>query len=261
MASNLSSIGFAFTDEMVFRETMTSLANAARDRLKCDAGEYAIWRSRTGAEVWFQLDETTGADGDTPTIIGLTPFFEGTTSVVLKVTDALNRPDDTALEGLFRAEVIGVDPDRADAEAAETVYPLVFDAIDFAAHADRPLPALWRCRLTGFCRELDAFATAEDLMRLGEVAIAEKAVIPIGLFGGDDEMEDAGPQPFVLLTGRVLSHRRLTNEVTGAEFHALSVATLEATIDLVADPEIVNGEIAEGAIVQATAWVFGRILD
>lgn len=258
MASNLSSIGFVFADETQFRDTMTRLAGEARDRLKCPAGEYAIWRSRTGAEIWFQLDSTIdgGAAGEAAgaAIVGLAPFFEGTGDVRLAITEIVNRPDDTALEGLLHAA-----PGSAENGGA-TSYPLVFDAVDFAAHADRALPATWRCRLAGFCRELDVFETPDDMMRSGEFALAEQAAIPIGLFQ-DEDAPDAGPQPYLMLTGHILEHRLLANEITGANFHALRVETLDTTIDLVADPEIVGGELRVGAIVQAVVWLFGRVLD
>ncbi len=258
MASNLSSIGFVFGDAEDFHARMLVLAEETRERLRCDAGEYAIWRSRTGAEVWFHLSADKEADGPA-TIVGLAPFFEGQSSVPVLVTQVHKRPDDTPLEGLLHGWVA---PDGSGAGA----YPLAFDAIDFAAHAGRPLPAVWNCRVTGFCRNLNVHADPSTLPEIGEgQRIAAQALIPIGLFNDADEdaapTAASAPEPTAWLTGIVRAHRLLENEATGRSFHWLSVESLAATYDLVADPDIVTGVITEGRIVEVMAWMFARVMD
>ncbi len=265
MASNLSSIGFVFRDAEEFHKRMLVLAEETRERLTCDAGEYAIWRSRTGGEIWFQLASPDEAGGQA-TILGLAPFFEGESSIPIFVTTALKRPDDTPLEGLFHGWVA---PDGQ----GTGLYPLLLDAIDFAAHAGRQLPATWHCRVTGFCRNLTIHPDASSLPEIGEgQRLASKALIPIGLFNDPDEQgegeggsEGGGrpntAEPTAWLTGTVRAHRLLENEATGRAFHWLSVESLAATFDLVADPDIVTGEIVEGAIVEVMAWMFARVMD
>ncbi|HRY06634.1 MAG TPA: hypothetical protein P5114_05900 [Hyphomicrobiaceae bacterium] len=258
MASNLSSIGFVFRDAEDFHARMLVLAEETRERLSCEDGEYAIWRSRTGAEVWFHLAPSEDAD-EQATILGLAPFFEGQSSVSVLVTQVHKRPDDSPLEGLLHGWVA---PDGNGAGA----YPLAFDAIDFAAHATRPLPATWTCRVTGFCRNLNVHADASTLPEVGEgQRLAPQALIPIGLFNDADEDEaptaTGVPEPTAWLTGIVRAHRLLENEATGRSFHWLSVESIAATYDLVADPDIVTGEIVEGRIVEVMAWMFARVLD
>lgn len=258
MASNLSSIGFVFKDADDFHTRAIALAGDTRERLACAAGEYAIWRSRTGAEVWFHLAPS--GDGEPATnIIGLVPFFEGQSRIPIQVTAAIKRPDDNPLEGLFYGWV------APDTETGSGAYPLAFEAIDFAAHASRPLPATWHCRVTGFCRNLAVHETADTLPDLGDGAqLATQALIPIGLFNDPDQGEaaaEAAPEPTALLTGIVRSHRLLRNEVTDRDFHWLEVESLAASYELVADPDIVLGEIREGAIVEAFVWMFARVMD
>jgi hypothetical protein len=259
MASNLSSIGFVFENADAFHTLMLALAEQSRVRLACPEGEYAIWRSRTGAEIWFQLSRGDGNDGPA-TIIGLAPFYDGASSVPVRMTDVLTRPDDTPLEGLVQGWVA---PD----ETGEGAYPLAFDLVDFGAHKARVLPATWTCRITGFCRTLTWHRDASTLPEIAAgQAMAPQALIPIGLFNdiGGEAGEGAAahqPEPMAWLSGIVRSHRRFENEVTGRPFHWLSVETLAATVDLVADPDIVTGEIAEGAIVEAMAWMFARVVD
>jgi hypothetical protein len=258
MASNLSSIGFVFRDAEEFHARMLALAEESRERLRCEAGEYAIWRSRTGAEVWFHLAPQDQDEGQS-TILGLAPFFEGQSSAPVLVTQIHNRPDDTPLEGLLHGWVA---PDGSGAGA----YPLALDAIDFAAHAGRSLPVTWRCRVTGFCRNLNVHNDASTLPEMSEgQRLAAQALIPIGLFNDADEKVNptaaSSPEPTAWLTGIVRAHRLLENEATGRAFHWLSVESLAATYDLVADPDIVTGEISEGVIVEVMAWMFARVLD
>lgn len=263
MASNLSTIGFSFADEDAFRDGMMTCANAASVRLDCAIGSYAIWRARSGAEVWFHLGPS--ADRQTE-IYGLTPFFEGQSDVTLKITGPVTRADDSPFEGALTG---WVSPDAS----SEGSYPVVFDAVDVAAHRDAAWPAIRQVRLVGFARELQAFASdaayyaARGTPDGDHVKLAAHAFIPTGLFAaaqGDasaDASTAAMPSSAALLTGKIIEHRALTNEETGNVFQWLLVESLEATFDIVADPAVVTGEIVDGGTIEAAVWMFGRILD
>lgn len=147
MASNLETIGLGVADRTAFEQLVTGLAEAAREGLSTPVGDYAVWRSRSGAEVWLHIAP---ADRDGPDAVreiqGLTPFFDGTSDISLSVTERINRPDDNAFEGAYQAWV-------GDGGAPGTEggnYPLVFDAVDFAAFSNQNLPAACRARICGF---------------------------------------------------------------------------------------------------------------
>jgi hypothetical protein len=263
MASNLSTIGFEFEREEDFGAMMSRLAANAVQRLSSPNGEYAIWRSASGAEIWFHMAPENG-NGGPREILGLTPFFEGASEVRLKVTKAVRRPNDNVLEGAFYGWV------GPDEDTGEGSYPLVFDAVDFAAHAPRDLPAVWRSRLVGFARELAAYPSL-DAFRATQQAQAPQApldgqaFIPMGLFanaveGGTAEVAEI-PSSSALFTGQVKEHRLFTNEETGRSFHWMLIDTLDATYDLLADPDVVRGDIVVGGTVDTACWFFGRILD
>lgn len=260
MASNLSTIGFEFEREEDFGTTMSRLAASAVQRLSSPQGDYAIWRSNSGAEIWFHLAPETG-NGAQREILGLTPFFEGTSEVRLKVTKSVRRPNDNAMEGAFYG---WVGPDQ---ETGEGTYPLVFDAVDFAAHAPRELPAVWRSRLVGFARELAAYPSREAFQaaQQAQAPLDAQAFIPMGLFANAVEGAAAEvaeiPSSSALFTGQVTDHRVYTNEETGRAFHWMLIDTLDATYDLLADPDVVRGEIVVGGTVDTACWFFGRILD
>lgn len=258
MASNLSTIGFAFANEDEFRKSMIECAANASANLNCASGTYGIWQSRSGAEIWFHLGKT--ADGEVE-IFGLTPFFSGASDVTLQITAPIKRASDNAFEGAFHAWVVSADGN-------EQLYPLVFDAVDFAAHNDAVWPLLARARLCGFARELVAFPheAAYYAARKGsdDPQLSAKAFIPIGLFTSekaDDSETGTGQSPSstALLTGRIVEYRQLKNEATGRSFAWMLVETLDATIDIVADPEIVIGAIAEGGTIETTVLLFGRL--
>lgn len=259
MANNLSTIGFAFADDREFVAAVTVLASQAIETLSTGAGDYAIWRSRTGGELWFHLGAEPPAGGERE-ILGLTPFFQGRSEIPLKVTAALQRPTDNPFEGLLTAWVA---PD----ETGEGAYPLAFEAVDFAAHAGRALPGSWRAQICGFARELKAFRSGAvyEESQSAEPRLAAKAFIPVGLFasaaGGNGECAPEQTSATALLTGRVVETRLMTNEATGLPFHWLLVESLEATFDVVADPSIVTGEIIRGGAVEALVQLFGRVLD
>lgn len=259
MASNLSSIGFSFADAEAFQRTMIRLAGDAIERVGCEAGDYSIWRSRTGAEIWFHLPFL-GTEDQARDIAGLTPFYEGLSAIDLEIVERVNRPDDNPFEGAFTAQV-------NDPDGSNDGYPITFDAVDFAVHASRELPFRAQARITGFARQLRAFPdavayAADKSGPLGEIALAPQAFIPVGQFseaGGDGAAEPAAST--AIITGRVAEHRRLDNEATGSSFHWLLLESLGATFDIVADLEIVEGEIVDGGTVEVGCVLIGRVLS
>ena len=258
MVSNLSTIGFEFADDADFRDAMIALAEEATVRLASPAGDYAIWRAPSGAEIWFHLaapDHRNG--GGEREIAGLTPFFEGRSDIAVELTEAFQRAGDSPFEGALQAWVA---PDGKGGGA----FPLVFDAVDYAARAADLLPRRTRVRLTGFARELDAYATpaAYQAAQTTEPRFAAQAFIPIGLFTaavGEAGADGKRPSSVALVTGRVAAHER-RHDPDGAAFHWLAVESLAATFDIVAAPAVITGDITVGGTVKVACSLFGRCL-
>lgn len=261
MASNLSTIGFQFADEQQFRDTMLSCAAQVTEYVDCANGQYGVWHSRSGAQIWFHLGHTDTGEIE---ILGLTPFFEGKSEVTLGLRRVLHADSENAYEGALE----GVLNPQEDGENGS--YPIVFDAVDFALSGAQELPVVQRVRVSAFSRELSAFADEAAYVAAQEgtdrPVFAAQAFIPVGLFSveqaeeGEAAAEIAVPPSTAFFTGRVMEHNRLVNEATGRSFDWILLETLDTTIDVLADPDIVVGEIIEGGIVQVSALLFGRVL-
>jgi hypothetical protein len=264
VASNLTTIGLVSDTDSSFDDLMQRLAGAAHERLASDPGDYAIWRGVTGAEVWFHVTGTREPDGqlEDHEIIGFTPFFEGTSDIDLQIEAAFQRPGENPFEGAFKAWVA---PDPANGVG---VHPIVFDCIDFAAHRNRELPIRCNARLTAFARHITAYTDeadyyarqTEDLNR-GARAFVSLGLLRRAVAEGEPTNEPAPPSSDALLTGTVIEHRLMADQDGGTPFLWLLVDSLGATFDVVADPAIVTGTIAEGSTVDIGCTMFGRLLD
>jgi len=258
MATNLSSIGFSFETAEDFQATMIKLAAGAVERIGCDAGDYSIWRSRTGAEIWFHMPFL-GTEDAAQDIAGLTPYYEGLSTIDVEVIERVHRADDNDFEGAMTVQT-------SDPDGSNDGYPLTFDAVDFATHGARELPFRAQARITGFARQVRAFAdevayAADRSGPLGEITLAPRAFIPVGQFGETTESDiPEAAASTALITGFVSEHRCYVNEVTGRTYHWLLVESLAATFDIVADPDIVTGEIVEGGTVEVGCVLIGRLV-
>ncbi len=259
MASNLSSIGFRFQRPAEFEQTMTALANDSIERLCCPHGEYAIWRSRTGAEIWFHLPFLATED-QAGEIVGLTPWFEGTSKTPLKIRRPLQRADDNAFEGSFEGFAGEPDP------ATEDRHRIIFEAVDFAAHVDRAVPFHSDVRLTGFARKLDGYKDEAAFLRGQAAADADTprpeppALMSIAMLDRDQRPGTPAVTDAVL-TGHILEHRQLINEVTGTAFAYVLLDCSSCHVDVLADPDVVTGPLAEDGIAQVVCQLFGRLLS
>lgn len=248
MASNLSTIGFEFTDDDQFVATMTRLADT---RDLNSLGSYQIWRSPSGAELWFHVRN------DGAQLVGVTPFFEGKSAIPVRVTDIFQRQGDSEFEGALSTWL--APPGEPD------VYPIVFDSVDFKSLSSHTLPFEAKARIAAFAFRIRAFSSVDafEAAQSNEVKYAPQSFVPVGMFSStsDEEGSDATPPAsHAMFNGKVIEARLETNEITGRTFHVLLVESLDATFDVIADPAIVEGEIIPGGVVEVLANLFGRLL-
>lgn len=255
MASNLSTIGFVFADQSAYVSTLLPLAEHAGGWLECGPGAYGVWRSRTGAEIWFHLQRQ--ADGQTE-IQGLTPFFNGETSVEVAITSTHKNDGDNAFEGTITAWVNPTE-DGTDGD-----YPVVFDAVDFAALDATTLPLTRAVHLVGFCRDLrgfvdmDAYEAYCNETGETELRMAAAAFIPVGMFPSPSGTGTLATSK-AYFTGRVETVSSYINEATNQEFVTAVIETYGMRIDIVADPAVIDGPLQVDGMALVSAHIFGRI--
>jgi hypothetical protein len=63
-----------------------------------------------------------------------------------------------------------------------------------------------------------------------------------------------------MFSGRVLDVRMITNPVTEQRFYCAQVSVLGNELDVVADPQVVQGKVVKGGIVRGAFWLSGRLI-
>ncbi len=248
MVSNLSSIGLNYPTDDAFTSAMEQLAQGPA--AEANGAPYAIWASSSGARLYFHL----GNGGRE--VVGLTPFFEGSSQTVVKPVEPIKRPGETAYEGALVAWIVSPD-DGSD------LYPVVFDIPNFADVAGHVLPEKAMARITAFAHQVRAFPSAEayTAAQPDEPKFAPQSFVPIGMFAAAAEGDNANPPSSnALFSGTVLGVSSKSNEATGQSFVSMTVATLSATFDVVADPAAIEGDIIPGGTIEVTCGLFGRLL-
>ncbi|MEO1543780.1 MAG: hypothetical protein AAFR75_07160 [Pseudomonadota bacterium] len=276
MVSNMSSLGFSIADEGELEALVVKLAAEASAGLGTNVGDYRIWRSRTGAELWFHVAGSASENGgpNEREIVGLTPFFEGKSNVTVNITNHFQRENDTPFEGAIQAWVIA-DPtanlngsgghasdETADDDLDDGVYPIIFDCVEYAAHSASTVPAKCNVRLTGFAREVAAYETEtafDEAQKSSPHPLAAQSFFPVGMFAAASG-ENQTPSSHAMFAGEVIEASEFVNEHTQGRYQWMLVKSLDATFDVVADPTCITGEITPGAIVQVACWLFGRVL-
>jgi hypothetical protein len=231
-------------------------------------GTYVRWSPGEGIEVWLQVRSRE--------VIGVAPHFAGSTSMRVGVTGRIHRPDESPLDGAFHG---WADPPPDDPESGD--YPFVFDAPDAGRFTQIALPAIVTVQIAAFAHELTAFPDEDAYLasQEGEVRFAAESFIPAGLFrpgatgepasestgepgtgsGGAEGSDAAVPGALAMFSGHVLETRRLENPYSGGELTWARVRTLGGEVDVVADPEGVEGMLVPGGVAHGTFWLSGRL--
>lgn len=258
MPGNLSSIGFEFETDADYVEAVERIAGSADRRLGARGGDYAIWQSDCGCALWLHLGAA-DASGERD-VIGLTPFFEGSSELDVVIMRAFQRPQDNPFEGAWEG-MIDPGPD------GDGGLPIVMDAVDYAARKPAAYPHRTRMRVVAFARDVTAYPVLEgtDIETGRPAPVAREGFYPVGHITEAEAADEAGaaggdPSSFALLLGRVHEAHDLTNADSGLAYHWLVVECQGSRFDVVAAPDAVQGAIVENGMVEVTAQMFGRWL-
>ena len=135
---------------------------------------------------------------------------------------------------------------------------MVFDAPDFPDVREAVLTAKHDVELAGFAVELNIYET-EEAFREAQPDLSPlevPAFLPAGMVA---QTEGGQPTAHALMVGKALESEKIKNHLTGNEFIRIRIETPAGPIDLIVDPGMVEGLPKEGDILQAGAWLSGRI--
>ena len=167
------------------------------------------------------------------------------------LTQKIINPNLGPLDGSFYgwANPSGPDPESG-------LFPFIFDTPDYILHHTLLLPIVVDVQLAAFAYELYAFANQVDydVWQNDDPKFAVESFIPAGLFSEEGALNEP-PEAFAIFTGRILQTAFLTNPATHEDFYWVHVRTLGGDIDVVADPEIVEGALVEDGIIHGTFLV------
>jgi|HubBroStandDraft_1064217.scaffolds.fasta_scaffold23693_2 hypothetical protein len=245
MSNHFSTLGF----EVRAKDDLLPLIERAHGEGKsfpARHGSYARWEIGQGVELWLGMDE--GGAVNT-----LYPHFSGGARMTVGLTGRIIEDPDVPLQGAFHG--------WADGLPETGCYPFVFDVPNFDCFDDLQLPTLRSVQLAAFAHEIAVYRDDEDFARsTGDLRVASESFIPIGLFANQGGTE-GGTGSRAAFSGHILKYRELINRVHGQRFWSLLVQTYGGIVDVVADPQILNGSPVEGGVVHGSFWLSGRILD
>jgi hypothetical protein len=244
MANHYRAVGFQVATEEEFGDLLDRAVDEGEE-MAIDGGRMFCWSPVDGAQIWLLVD-------DEWNFRGCSPHFAGRSRVPLGVTDMRATPD--FWEGSAHA---WVNPHSNSTESGE--YPVLFQIPDFyPLSLALQVPVRVEAQVTAFAHELEFFANADEFAALqtGETKFASQFFIPSGLFANEDE-----PQPYAMFAGTIRTYERLVNPAYDITFHRFSVETLGASIDVVAEDELVSTAPAVGSILSGSFWMSGRVLQ
>jgi hypothetical protein len=251
MCSNLRHIGFRNRSEDDLAELVDQLVDDTTDRVAAEGGDYRIWRSATGAEVWLYVEGSRRADGglDAARIVGLQSFFDPGNRCDVHVDRLFRRPGEPRFVGSVVGRLVG------DRDGAAAATPVVFDAVGFDAPRGCEVGGTGPVQLVAFGRMLTAYADEAAFRKAGSetAGLSPSSLVATGLLASP-----ITPSSHALVIGTVVRHARHQNEVSGLPFDHITVACPNAPIDIVIDSTLVPAAVRPGAIVSAMCWMVGR---
>jgi len=247
VADHLAALGIESSSIEERQAQVRKILQASKPHSKRADSMTLRWHDPSGAELWIYVD----ASGNMKSV---QPHFAGGPTITLEIQAVLERPEISPFDGGF----LGLTQEGGSNPSLGGGFPMVFDAPDFPDVKEAYLTAKHDVELAGFPVELNVYATEEefreaqpDLKPLGVPAF-----VPAGMMA---QIEGGQPTAHALMVGKALESEKVTNELTGLQFVRIRVETPAGPMDLILDPGMVEELPEKGQILQAGAWLSGRI--
>ena len=173
----------------------------------------------------------------------------------VRVVEEISRENDSVMDGAFYCWA------QPSEDEDDGVFPFVCDLPDRCTYGEIKIPQTVTLQITGFAHELSAYKNHEEFDNSQESIpkFASESFLPTGLFMPNGDRVTP-PEAYALFNGHVLETSTIINQLTNKKFHWAKINTLGGEIDIVADPEILEGELTIGGVVSGTFWLSARII-
>jgi len=264
MCTRLHALGFPCEWNRENADIIGRLAVEQSRRVACANGDYRVWRSSGGAELWFHYPARQDDRGrklpaistDLSNLEAITPFHRGQSKVTIRIGRILKLDRANPLEGACLAWLPGSGKRSRD-------QTFVLELVPFALQPLEEPPFVAEAQLVCFAHALWAYSTVSTYLantpqnrriRPGGFAPVSEADVP--------EVRLTyrySPITLALVTGVIRQSARLLNLLTGVPYYWLSVETRRGTFDVVANPSQIAGDISTGNIAQVCGSFVGRL--
>jgi hypothetical protein len=270
-ARRLADIGFLVPNAMTYLTLHLRVAEEG-EAIQTPVGTYFRWSPSKGVELWIK-------DDPEEKNMRLHPHFVGESRMRVAIVDRKRYEENILAEGFFVAypnpvKGQGFLSEHFCLQYGDGTYsnyiPFIFDAPDYDRYEELELPFIADIQLTAFPFELIAFETEDDWIDWqlqGDTRPEEEQDV----WGGETfcpattlhkrESKDDYAAPTALIAGTVLETAILDNEETGVPFCWAKVITKSGEVDIVASPNMINGYVVKGGVVNCHGYLSGRILN
>ena len=239
---HMMTLGFSVTTAQDFRHYVYQ-ASEFGQRVEAKHGAYTQWVIGSGIELWVQTNLHRR-------IISMNPHFSVKARMRVTLTERIPRYPHSILDGAFCG---WANPIVSNTESSR--YPFVFDLPDYDLYDELCLPTTICIQLAAFAYELRGFET-EEAYRVSQRG-GKKGTVESFLSSGRAKKP---AQAEAMFSGRVLDTQMMINPVTGQRFYHAKVSVLGNELDVVADPQVVQGKVVKGGVVRGAFWLSGRLM-
>jgi hypothetical protein len=249
MPRHITTLGFIVTTEQDFRHYVYQTTEFG-EKIETRNGSYTYWSPGQGIELWAQTNLHRR-------LLGMNAHFRGETSIRVQVTGRIPRYGSSILDGAFYS---WASPEQGDKNAG--LFPFVFDSPDYDVYDWLPIPCVAHVQLAAFAYYLRCFSSEQQFRssRYAGKPSMPLAFAPSGLFTPDGKVRRPALAE-ATFSGRVLAAEMVTNPVTWQKFYRARVQTLIGELDVVADPQVIQGTLVNGGMIHGEFWLSGRLVD
>ncbi len=264
--SRLHAIGFACELTRATAEFIARIAKDDSKRIRCRTGEYRVWQLPRGAEIWLHYPWPVGclrpANDQHPfdpisDLKGLSAFHSGASSIEMLLERSVVASASNRLDGVCCASLPAI-------QGRGRAVPFTFEQIGFAIDpVEQPVRA--RVQISGLAHKVWAYESEKAYLAASPSRrlVGRGAMLPVE----PDEIKDVRllyrghPETLWLVTGKVRRATRMVSAEVGTAYAWMLLETDRGDIDIIANPDVLFGNVAMGHTVVAVVSMTGRILE